>query len=141
MRPLLQMAAAFHAESPTFRDMAFDPQQLEDFLDTVMDNPDWYGAIAHDDRGPCGMALVYCMETIFGPTKECCDMAFYVIPERRHGRCAGMILDQLVTWAFERGAVRFTIADRSGISGSDGTFWEKKGLERQGAIFSTALPF
>ena len=141
-RELLAMARAFHQESPVFAPMAFDNAKVLHLIGETLFNPDWLPLVAVDDHGICGMSLVFCAETFFGNSRECMDLAFYVLPQRRGSRAASLMLDRIIEWATERGACRLTIAPRTGIRDEAvGRFFAKKQLEVGGTMWTTALPF
>jgi GNAT superfamily N-acetyltransferase len=137
---LVEMARRFWSESPVHRDFRFDPGKVADLITMTSDHPDWLAIVAADERGICGMALVYAATMFFGPDVEVCDLAFYVDPARRGGRAAVLMLADIEAFARLHRAGKVSIGIHTGINHAQAVrFFTKLGFELDGQLVSKRL--
>lgn len=138
---ILEMARAFHAESPVFCSMPFDAVKVQTLVGEAIRNPDWLALVAVGDHGLTGMSLVFIAPSYFSQALECMDLAYYVRPEARGTTAAIRMLQEITKWAIDSGACRLTIAPRTGIRDEQlNRFFTKAGLEYGGTMHTVALP-
>lgn len=125
------LAAEMHAEAPTYRDFAFDPDRVRSLCQLCLDANEWICVVVEDDDGLLiGFTAAGVVPTLFGHELVAEDLAFYVHPSRRGTTAAVRMLRMIETWAKALGAK----AIRMGITTGTNPAQTAKFLSRFGYV-------
>lgn len=135
---VVEMARAFHAESPNHRDMTFDEAKVLDLVDHAATGDQWLAIVARNDADELvGMALMLAIEPYYSSDTEVVDLAFYVRPGSRNGRAAIGLMKEICSWAGAIGAKRLQMGIHTGINHDRAlSFMLKCGFEPVGLVVS-----
>ena len=113
---ILEMARAFHAESPLHSPYLFSTEKVENLVGHAINAPEWCPVVAIDDAGLCGMALVFAMPMFFSDALQGGDLAFYVPQTRRGSLAAREMAEFIEQWRTRMGVVAMDIGINTGIN-------------------------
>jgi GNAT superfamily N-acetyltransferase len=139
---LLPLCAAFHAESPVHRDLAFDARKVAELIAMATASADWLAEVACDDDGAIvGMLLLYCMEPFYSRELTVGDLTFWVDPQARGGRAAMLLMKDALAWAAMKGASVVQLGITTGINeDAAARFFSKYGFEQKGILMQRSAP-
>ena len=101
---LVEMGALMHAESPTFRGMAFDPWKLHAAIARILDSETGFAMVYEAGGRIVGAMVGMIFQHWFSPDLMASDMALFVEPEHRGGMGAVRLLNAYADWAEDNGA-------------------------------------
>lgn len=116
---MVTLAAALHAEAPTYRDEPFEPAVLRRWLEQRM-----HGTLLVDDnavfvaeqgRGIVGVLVGIVCDRPFNRRRFAAELTLYVRPQSRGGRALPALVTAFETWARAQGARTATLGISTGI--------------------------
>lgn len=111
---VVTLGADMHAAS-SFKNMAFCPNELADFLDFVIEEDALTGFLAYEASGTAvGLILCSVTKSFFGPDLLAGDIALYVDPSCRARGAAKQLTQAYVDWAVSKGARRVSVGNSAG---------------------------
>lgn len=139
-RAVIAIARQFHEESPVHGRFPFDEGTVRRLLDNALGQPNWLPAVCLDDGKIIGIMLLFHMPMFFGPASEVGDLAFYVVPDRRGGRAAMLLLEYGERWAADVGAVVVRLGVTTGIRDvAVSRFLERCGFKPVGRLLEKSV--
>lgn len=118
LRELMELARAFHSESPIYSPMPLDLEKVGGWIVMHIRDPDMGCWVARDTvtGKVAGVMFGQVYEVFFGPTRIASEDSIYVMPDYRGGDTATDLLTAFTHWAWEKGAQRAIVTASSGIS-------------------------
>jgi len=129
------------ARETSFHDFDYDIRKIYDLCHNILENEDdWIFIIAEDENSSfCGFFVGFIEETYFGTDKIASDYLLYVIPEKRKGRAAYMLLKEFDRWAQKR-ARYMQLGVTTGLNEENTIqFYKKMGYHRKGVIMQKEI--
>jgi GNAT superfamily N-acetyltransferase len=120
LRELMELARAFHTESPVYSGMPLDIEKVGGWIVMHIRDPDMGCWVARDadTNKLAGVMFGQVYEVFFGPTRIASEDSIYVMPEYRGGDAAAQLLTAFTHWGWEKGAQKAIVTASSGISRS-----------------------
>lgn len=114
---VMDMARAFHAESPVHSSHPFSEQSVINLLEMARASDDWLPLTATDDDARLtGFALVTVQPMFYSEERELLDLAVYVSRDRRGAATFVRLMARIEQWAKEKGAVVANLGINTGIN-------------------------
>lgn len=135
---LVRLGRMMHAESPTYRGVAFDPDELFHALCDSMDAGGLF--VVEDERLLVAVAAGVLTRYYFSREHFGAELAIYVAPSHRQLGLASQLVTVLEGWAFQKGARRMVLAVSAGIeSEAVERLYLRLGYKRFSQSFEKAL--
>jgi len=133
---ILELGKLLHQESQ-YSKQPFNAERIWSILDATLQRPDTF-FIAFDDQYR-GLILLQMSSEFFSGEKWAGDLAFYVASGARKSGLGDELLAEGIKWAKANGALEFTIIHNAGIGGDATDYYEKRGFNLTGKVYSKSL--
>jgi GNAT superfamily N-acetyltransferase len=134
------MGKLLHEESPRYARMRFDEEKVAALARGVICGERGGALVALRGETIIGMLFGYVAESWFGPDLVAGDFTFYVLPERRGGRAALLLIDAFERWAKAAGATECVLGVSTMINPErTARFFARSGFVPTGATLTKRL--
>lgn len=137
---LLLLGEALHRESPAYYLKSFDAQRLEGFLQTVINDPNYYCLVAEKQQVMIGYFIGGLTFEIISYDVTAFDLSIYVLPDNRNGRTAIKLFKTFEAWAKGHNAKYFRVGISTGIhTEKTSKFYQLLGFKPDGVVLEKRL--
>lgn len=137
---VVSLARQMHAESPTYRDFAFDPEKVQALCQLCFDADEWICVVVEDDEAIIGFTAAGFVPTLFGHELVVEDLAFYVHPSRRGTTAAVRMLRMIETWSKTLGAKAIRMGITTGTNPTQtAKFLSRFGYAETGWLYTKSV--
>ena len=113
---LTTIGVTMFMESPHYSRFTYDPGKVFDILSLCVGTEKGVAVVLRDDNGEVVGGLIGVVEEHwFGHSKMAYDIAFFILPEYRHGRWGIKLIQAFVESAKEKGADEVQLTNTSGV--------------------------
>lgn len=128
---LSRMADAMRKESPRYAAVSFSPERMTAMLQAMLSSVCCAVFVAEESGAVVGMIGMMSANYFFSDERYACDLAVYVIPERRGGRAGLALVRAAESWAKAQGVREICLGVSAGIDAERvGGFYRVLGYEK-----------
>jgi GNAT superfamily N-acetyltransferase len=131
----LSLGGKMHEES-TVSYPPIDKEHIRKYLDMAVSMPEIFLNLIAEDGGPIGMLTAVAGPYSFSPEIRTSSDVLFVLPEKRGGRTAILLVKRFNEWSDSIGAVSATMSVATGITPErTGRFFEMMGFRPMEMIY------
>ena len=124
-----------HNES-VYNTISFEPKSLIHLANNVINDPDWFGAVAVKDDVIIGMMIGFVTEYWFSSEKFAADLCVYIVPEYRGSSAALRLMNLYTKWAVSKPIREIRIGETTRVNPeATAKFYKKLGFVEGGTLF------
>ena len=124
-----------HNES-AYSAISFDSNSLVGVAYNVLNDPNWFGAVAVKEDQVIGMMIGFISEYWFSNEKFASDLCVYIVPEYRGSSAALRLMNLYTKWAVSKPIREIRIGETTRVNPeATAKFYKKLGFVEGGTLF------